>query len=57
MPRRGGGYRCRHLVDPALAAVLLGIDAAALLRGKPPQQSTPADRTLLGGLDRAGYKK
>lgn len=39
-----------HLVDPALAAALLGIDAAALLRGEPPQQPTPADRTLLGGL-------
>ncbi len=38
-----------HLVDPALAAALLGIDAAALLRGEPPQP-TPADRTLLGGL-------
>ena len=39
-----------HLVDPALAATLMGADAAALLRGERPDQPMPPDRTLLGGL-------
>ena len=39
-----------HLVDPALAITLLGIDAAALLRGEQPEWHMPPDRTLLGRL-------
>ena len=39
-----------HLVDPALAAALLGIDAAALLRGERPEKSEPPNRALLGRL-------
>ena len=39
-----------HLADPALAARLLGVDAAALLRARPTEPSIPRDGTLLGGL-------
>lgn len=39
-----------HLVDPALAARLLGVDAAALLSGRPVGPPVPRDGTLLGGL-------
>lgn len=38
-----------HLVDPALAARLIGIDAAALLRGEG-ERVVPTDGTLLGAL-------
>lgn len=39
-----------HLADPALAASLLGIDAAALLQGQAAGPAIPRDRTLLGSL-------
>jgi uncharacterized protein len=39
-----------HLADPALAARLLGVDAAALLRARPAEPSVPRDGTLLGAL-------
>lgn len=39
-----------HLVDPALAARLLGVDADALLRGRPAGPPVPRDGTLLGAL-------
>ena len=39
-----------HIVDPALAITLLGIDGAALLRGEQPKWQMPPDRTLLGRL-------
>ncbi len=39
-----------HLADPALAARLLGVDAAALLQARPAGPSIPRDGTLLGGL-------
>ncbi len=39
-----------HLVDPALAVALLGIDTAALLRGEQPTRPAGAGRALLGGL-------
>ena len=42
-----------HLVDPALAARLLGVDEQALLTGATPplaEQVTPRDGTLLGQL-------
>jgi predicted AAA+ superfamily ATPase len=39
-----------HLADPALAARLLGVDAATLLRGRPATQGIPRDGTLLGAL-------
>ena len=39
-----------HLVDPALAAALLGIQMASLLRGERHEMSVSPDRTLLGGL-------
>jgi uncharacterized protein len=39
-----------HLVDPALAARLLGVDADALLRAAPPNPSVVRDGTLLGAL-------
>jgi predicted AAA+ superfamily ATPase len=39
-----------HLADPALAARLLGVDAAALLRAQPGEPSIPRDGTLLGAL-------
>ena len=38
-----------HLADPALAARLTGVDAAALLRGEGPT-SIPRDGTFLGAL-------
>jgi predicted AAA+ superfamily ATPase len=39
-----------HLVDPALAARLLGVDADALLRAAPGEPSVVRDGTLLGAL-------
>lgn len=39
-----------QLADPALAARLLGIDAGALLEGRPPDPAIPRDGTLLGAL-------
>lgn len=39
-----------HLVDPGLAASLLTVDAAALLRGQSPGPFIPRDGTLLGAL-------
>ncbi len=39
-----------HLADPALAARLLGIDAAALLRGESTGPPIPRDGSLLGAL-------
>jgi uncharacterized protein len=39
-----------HLADPALAARLLGVDAAALLQARPAEPSVPRDGTLLGAL-------
>jgi hypothetical protein len=39
-----------HLVDPALAARLLGLDAAVLLEARPVQPSLPREGTLLGAL-------
>jgi predicted AAA+ superfamily ATPase len=39
-----------HLADPALAAHLLGIDAAALLAGQVRGPAIPRDGTLLGSL-------
>lgn len=39
-----------HLVDPALAARLLGVDAGALLRAEPAGPPVPRDGTLLGAL-------
>lgn len=39
-----------HLADPALAARLLGVDAAALLEARPAKPSVPREGTLLGAL-------
>jgi predicted AAA+ superfamily ATPase len=39
-----------QLADPALAARLLGVDAAALLEGRAPGPPVPRDGTLLGAL-------
>jgi len=39
-----------HLVDPALAARLLGVDADVLLRAAPASPSVVRDGTLLGAL-------
>ncbi len=39
-----------HLVDPALAARLLGVDVDALLRAAPAEPSVVRDGTLLGAL-------
>lgn len=39
-----------QLADPALAARLLGIDAGALLDGRPAGPPVPRDGTLLGAL-------
>lgn len=39
-----------HLADPALAARLLGVDAASLLQGQPAGPPIPRDGTLLGAL-------
>lgn len=39
-----------QLVDPALAARLLGVDADALLSGRPVGPPVPRDGTLLGSL-------
>jgi predicted AAA+ superfamily ATPase len=39
-----------HLADPALAARLIGVDAAALLGAHSRGPSVPRDGTLLGGL-------
>lgn len=39
-----------QLVDPALAARLLGVDAAALLQGRDVGPPIPRDDTLLGAL-------
>lgn len=40
----------RHLVDPALAAAVLGVTAAKLLSGESPQPSLPRDGTFLGAM-------
>ena len=40
----------RGLVDPALAARLLGVDAGALLEPAPVVPAMPRDGTLLGAL-------
>ncbi len=39
-----------HLADPALAARLLGVDAASLLHARPAGPPMPRDGTLLGAL-------
>jgi predicted AAA+ superfamily ATPase len=39
-----------HLVDPALAATLLGVDASKLLSGHSAGPAVPRDGTLLGAL-------
>jgi uncharacterized protein len=39
-----------HFADPALAARLLGVDAAALLEARPAGPNMPRDGTLLGAL-------
>ena len=39
-----------HLADPALAARLLGLDAAALLEDRPVRPALPRDGTFLGAL-------
>lgn len=39
-----------HLADPALAARLLGVDAAVLLQARQAGPSIPRDGTLLGAL-------
>lgn len=39
-----------HLVDPALAARLLGATRESLLKGDAPNTGIPRDGTLLGGL-------
>lgn len=39
-----------HLVDPALATTLLGLDAGALLHGDHGTPAIPRDGTLLGAL-------
>ena len=39
-----------HLVDPALAARLLGMDATALIEGRPAGPPIPRKGTLLGAL-------
>ena len=39
-----------HLADPALAARLLAVDAAALLEGRAGASTMPRDGTLLGAL-------
>lgn len=39
-----------HLADPALAARLLGLDAAALLQPGPAKSKAPRDGTFLGAL-------
>jgi len=45
------GQAPKHqLADPALAARLLGVDAATLLAGESPGPSIPRDGTLLGAL-------
>lgn len=48
--RRLGSAPRHHLVDPALAARLIGIEAAALLDIGPKGPLTPRDGTLLGQL-------
>ena len=47
---RLGGLPKHQLVDPALAARLLGVGAAALLEGRSAGPSIPRDGTLLGDL-------
>jgi uncharacterized protein len=39
-----------HLVDPAFAARLLGVDAAVLLQARPAGPAIPREGTLLGAL-------
>lgn len=39
-----------HLVDPALAATLLGVDASKLMTGAAAGPAVPRDGTLLGAL-------
>jgi predicted AAA+ superfamily ATPase len=48
--RRLGSAPRHHLVDPALAARLLGVEAGALLETGTPGPLTPRDGTLLGQL-------
>lgn len=47
---RLSGSPKHHLVDPALAARLLGADAGALLEARPLGPEIPRDGTLLGHL-------
>jgi predicted AAA+ superfamily ATPase len=47
---RSGAAPKHQLVDPALAARLLGVDAGALLGGHDFGQAIPRDGTLLGAL-------
>lgn len=48
--RRTSGVPRHHLVDPALAARLVGADADTLLEGRSPGPPIPRDGTLLGAL-------
>ncbi len=48
--RRLGSAPKHHLVDPALAARLLGADLGALLEGRPAGPVVTRDTTLLGQL-------
>lgn len=48
--RRTSGAARHHLVDPALAARLLGATTDTLLTGRAPHPPIPRDGTLLGGL-------
>ncbi len=48
--RRLGAKPRHHLVDPALAARLLGVDRDALLHGEQGSVPFPRDGTLLGSL-------
>lgn len=48
--RRLGQASRHHLVDPALATRLIGVDVGALLDGAAPGPVIPRDGTLLGAL-------
>jgi uncharacterized protein len=49
-PARLSSPSKHHLADPALAARLLGVDAATLLHPRPVGPPMPRDGTLLGAL-------